>query len=67
MAKKKNPHAQALGRKGGRKRMALLTKAQRRELATKAINARWSIARATAKTGSPASPADAPTTENKAH
>ena len=47
--KRKNPHAVALGRKGGEKggakggakRMAALTKAQRIALAKKAARARW--------------------------
>ncbi len=41
----KNPHAVALGRKGGKKggkaRMAQLTAAERSELARKAIRIRW--------------------------
>jgi hypothetical protein len=41
----KNPHAVALGRKGGKKggkaRMARLTAAERSELARKAIRIRW--------------------------
>ena len=45
----KNPHAVALGRKGGKKggpkggkaRMASLTEAQRSELGRKAARARW--------------------------
>jgi hypothetical protein len=45
MAKAKNPHAVALGRrgglKGGKARMASLTDTQRRELARKAARARW--------------------------
>jgi hypothetical protein len=45
MAKKKNPHAVALGRKGGAKggkaRMDSLTPEARRELARKAAQARW--------------------------
>ena len=45
MAKKKNPHAVALGRlgglKGGKARTAKLTPEQRRELARKAGIARW--------------------------
>jgi hypothetical protein len=45
MAKAKNPHAVALGRrgglKGGKARMANLTGTQRRELARKAARARW--------------------------
>jgi hypothetical protein len=45
MAKKKNPHAVALGRlgglKGGKARTAKLTPDQRRELARKAVLARW--------------------------
>jgi DNA primase len=42
---KKNPHAVALGRKGGKKsavgRMKKLTAEQRREIARKAVEARW--------------------------
>lgn len=42
----KNPHAQALGRlggkKGGKARAAKLTPEQRREIAKKAAEARWS-------------------------
>jgi hypothetical protein len=45
MAKKKNPHAVALGRlgglKGGKARTAKLTPEQRSELARKAVLARW--------------------------
>ncbi len=48
MAKKKktkNPHAVALGRlgglKGGKARVAKLTAEERRELARKAVQARW--------------------------
>jgi hypothetical protein len=49
----KNPHAVALGRRGGKKggpkggkaRMAGLTDAQRRELARKAAQARWKKAK----------------------
>ena len=45
MAKKKNPHAVALGRAGGRKsgkaRMEKLTPEQRQEIARKAVQARW--------------------------
>ncbi len=46
MAKKsKNPHAVALGRlgglKGGKARLAKLTSEERRELARKAVLARW--------------------------
>ena len=45
MAKKKNPHAVALGRlgglKGGKARTAKLTPQERRELARKAGLARW--------------------------
>ena len=54
MANKKNPHAVALGRlgglKGGKARMAALTAKQRRELARKAVLARWAKARAKSKT-----------------
>jgi hypothetical protein len=49
MAKKKNPHAVALGRlgglKGGKARTAKLTAEERRELARKAVNARWAKVR----------------------
>jgi len=46
MAKRKNPAAVALGRRGGLKsgkaRMKLLTPEQRSEIARKAVMARWS-------------------------
>jgi len=46
MAKKKDPHAVALGRKGGLKggkaRAQKLTSEQRSEIARKAADARWS-------------------------
>jgi len=45
----KNPHAVALGRKGGKKggkaRMARLTAVERSELARKAIRIRWARAK----------------------
>ena len=45
MAKKKNPHAVALGRVGGRKsgkaRMEKLTPEQRSDIARNAVLARW--------------------------
>jgi hypothetical protein len=45
MAKKKNPHAVALGRlgglKGGKARTEKLTAEQRQALARNAVNARW--------------------------
>ena len=45
MAKKKNPHAVALGKmggaKGGKLRAAKLTAEQRSEIARKAVLARW--------------------------
>jgi hypothetical protein len=45
MAKRKNPHAVALGKKGGSKggkiRAAKLTPEQRSEIARKAVLARW--------------------------
>ncbi len=45
----KNPHAVALGRKGGKKggkaRMARLTAAERSELARRAIRIRWARAK----------------------
>jgi len=50
MAKKKNPHAVALGRlgglKGGKARTAKLTPEQRTEFARKAVQARWAKAKA---------------------
>jgi hypothetical protein len=48
MAKKKNPHAVALGRVGGRKsgkaRMEKLTSEQRQEIARNAVRVRWAKA-----------------------
>ncbi len=45
MAKRKNPHAVALGRlggkKGGPKRAAMLTKEERRKIAQRGAEARW--------------------------
>lgn len=45
MAKKKNPHAVALGKmggsKGGKVRASKLSPEQRREIARKAVLARW--------------------------
>jgi hypothetical protein len=45
MAKKKNPHAVALGKRGGSKggklRAQKLSPEQRREIARKAVQARW--------------------------
>jgi hypothetical protein len=45
MAKKKdeekNPHAMALGRLGGKARLQKLTPERRRDIAKKAIEARW--------------------------
>jgi len=50
MAKKKNPNAVALGKlggsKGGKIRAAKLTPEERREIARKAVLARWAKARA---------------------
>ncbi len=47
--KKKNPHAVALGRlgglKGGKARISQLSPEERRELARKAIKARWDKAK----------------------
>jgi hypothetical protein len=47
--KRKNPHAVALGRlgglKGGKARTAKFTAEERRELARKAVLARWAKAR----------------------
>jgi len=47
--KKKNPHAVALGRlgglKGGKARTAKLTPDERKELARKAVLARWAKAK----------------------
>jgi hypothetical protein len=49
MAKKKNPHAVALGRlgglKGGKARTAKLTPGERQDLARKAVLARWAKAK----------------------
>lgn len=49
MAKAKNPHAVALGRKGGLKggkaRFAAMTPQERRALARKAARARWAKAK----------------------
>jgi len=39
--KEKNPHAVALGRKGGKARLQKLTAEQRSEIARKAVLARW--------------------------
>jgi len=38
---KKDPHAVALGRKGGNSRASKLTSEQRREIARQAAKARW--------------------------
>ena len=49
MARKKNPHAVALGRmggaKGGKVRAANLSPERRREIARKAVLARWAKAK----------------------
>jgi hypothetical protein len=48
MAKKeKDPNAVALGRKGGKARLRTMTPEQRKEIARKAITARWAKARTT--------------------
>lgn len=39
--RKKNPHAVALGRNGGKKRAANLTPQRRKEIAEKAARERW--------------------------
>jgi hypothetical protein len=39
--KDKNPHAVELGRRGGKARLHKMTPEQRREVARKAISARW--------------------------
>jgi len=39
--KAKNPHAVELGRRGGKARLHKMTPEQRREVARKAIAARW--------------------------
>jgi len=53
MAKKKNPHAVALGRlgglKGGKARVAKLTPEERRDLARKAVLTRWAREKAKKK------------------
>ncbi len=45
MGKEKDPHAVALGRKGGKARLKSMTPEQRREMARKAIAARWAKVR----------------------
>ncbi len=45
---KKNPHAVALGRIGGRKRKEKLTADERSVIARKATNTRWAMVRARA-------------------
>lgn len=45
----KNPHAVALGRKGGKARKAALTPERRSEIARLAINTRWKRVRDKAK------------------
>jgi hypothetical protein len=49
MARKKNPHAVALGKmggsKGGKMRAAKLTPERRREIARKAVLTRWAKAK----------------------
>ncbi len=45
MRRRKNPHAVALARKALKARMAKLTPEQRREIARKAAQARWSKTR----------------------
>jgi hypothetical protein len=40
-ARKKNPHAVALGRKGGKRRLETMTAEERSALAQKAARARW--------------------------
>jgi hypothetical protein len=46
MAKKeKDPNAVALGRKGGKARLRTMTPEQRKEIAQKAIAARWAKAK----------------------
>jgi len=43
---KKNPHAVALGRKGGKARKAALTPQRRSEIARQAVTAHWDRVRA---------------------
>ncbi len=43
-AAKKNPHAVALGRRGGKARAAALTAKERHAIAVKAARARWGMA-----------------------
>ena len=45
MAKRKNPAAVALGKRGAKARMTKMTPEQRSEVAKKAIAARWSAKR----------------------
>ena len=40
-SRKKNPHAVALGRKGGKRRLETMTAEERREIARTAARARW--------------------------
>jgi hypothetical protein len=42
MAKKKNPAAVALGKRGGKARLTKMTPEERTEVARKAATARWS-------------------------
>lgn len=55
MARKKNPHAVALGKRGAKKgglaRAAKLTPGERKEIAKRAAEARWKKAQAEAGTG----------------
>jgi hypothetical protein len=46
MEKKKDPHAVALGRKGGKARLQKMTSEQRKDIARKAVTARWAKVRA---------------------
>jgi hypothetical protein len=46
MEKKKDPHAVALGRKGGKARLQKMTSEQRKDIARRAVNARWAKVRA---------------------
>jgi hypothetical protein len=47
----KNPHAVALGKKGGRARASRLSAARRREIAKMGAKARWGKAKARKKGG----------------
>lgn len=53
MDEEKNPAAVELGRRGGQKRAASLSKKRRKEIATQAVEARWAKAKAAKKSKKP--------------